>query len=90
MSENNTEIINEKDFTYNDVNYIARLYKMRGKTSTYGEIVYAQNNERVENQKGLVREILKLDGIEISTNANKINTHQAIKILIECLGDKNA
>lgn len=56
MLSKDDEIIKEKSFSYNNKKYIARLYYHNDKISTYGEIVYAKNGQRVPNMKGYARE----------------------------------
>ena len=79
------KIIKEKQFSFNDMNYIARLYYHNTKTSLYGEIVYKENNKRVDNIKGLAREFLKQYGISVPTDAKTMVTHNAVAKLVQKL-----
>ena len=83
MLSKDDEIIKEKSFSYNNKKYIARLYYHNDKISPYGEIVYAKNDQRVPNMKGLAREFLKSYGIEVSTDARITTTHNAVALLIQ-------
>lgn len=85
MLSKDDEIIKEKSFSYNNKKYIARLYYHNDKISPYGEIVYAENDQRVPNMKGLAREFLKSYGIEVSTDARITTTHTGIALLIQKL-----
>jgi hypothetical protein len=71
------EIKNEKEFEYNGKKYIARLFK-----NNYGEIIYKDNMTRPKNMKDIIRQYMKKYNIEISTDANKMTTHGAVKILL--------
>jgi len=72
------EIKKEKEFEHNGIKYIARILK-----NNYGEIIYKKNMTRPENMKDIIRQYLKKYNIEISTDANKMTTHKAIKILLD-------
>ena len=51
------------------------------KGGEYMEILEAASRRRVENQKQVCRDY----GIEVSTDANVMNTHTAIDLLVERL-----
>lgn len=51
------------------------------KLGEYKEIIYANNRQRVENQKDVCRDY----GIDVPTDPSIMNTHQAIKLLIDRL-----
>jgi hypothetical protein len=51
------------------------------RNGTYKEIIYESNRQRVGNEKDVCRDY----GINVSTDANIMNTHQAIDLLIERL-----
>jgi hypothetical protein len=51
------------------------------RTGEYKEIIHEHNRQRVENEKAVCRDY----GIVVSTDANIMNTHQAIDLLIERL-----
>lgn len=72
------EIRKSKEFEYNGRKYIARILK-----NNYGEIIYKENMTRPENMKDIIRQYLKKYNIEISTDANKMTTHRAVKILLD-------
>lgn len=55
------------------------IQKVEGEN--YKEILYSDTGERVENEKNVCREY----GIHVSTDANIMNTHQAIELLIAAL-----
>lgn len=73
------KIIKTKRFTLDGVQYIARLYTPRGRSDTYGEVVYSANGERPFNMKGIVRKFLAPRGISISTDARFEVTHSAVR-----------
>lgn len=77
------EIIKEKNFSLNGNQFIARLYRPNNKKSIYGEIVFKNGGNRPENMKDIVRQYLKPYNVEISTDANKMVTHRAVKILMD-------
>lgn len=85
MLSTNDEILEEKEFSYLSTCYIARLYRHNNKPNVYGEIVYKESGERVNNMKGFARDFLKDYGIEVPTDARIMNTHSAIKEIIEVL-----
>ena len=72
------EIKISKEFEYNGKKYIARILK-----NNYGEIIYKENMTRPKNMKEIIRQYLKKYNIEISTDANKMTTHGAVKILLD-------
>jgi hypothetical protein len=47
----------------------------------YLEIIYEDNRQRVENEKAICRDY----GIDVPTDANRMNSHTAIKQLVERL-----
>jgi hypothetical protein len=65
------------EFTINGVDYIIRQVAGRN----YNEIVYKSTNRRVENEKDVCRQY----GIDVPTDANVMNTHQAINLLIAAI-----
>jgi len=67
-----------KEFEHNGKKYIARILR-----NNYGEIIYKENMTRPENMKDIIRQYLKKYNIEISTDANIMTTHKAIKILMD-------
>jgi hypothetical protein len=79
------EILEEVAFVHHGIEYLARTYWKEDKPSVYGEIVYKETKERSRNMKGTVREYLRPFGIHISTSAYVINTHDAVKTLIQHL-----
>ena len=76
-----SKIIKEKVFSYENKEYIARLYKPKDNSVIYGGIF--DGDIVCKNMKSIVREYLKTYGKDISTN--DINTHKAVKILIDFL-----
>jgi len=75
-------IIKEKDFSFNGNQFIARLYRPDNNRVVYGEIVFKNNGIRPENMKDIVRQYLAPYNVEISTDARKMVTHKAVKILM--------
>jgi len=75
-------IIKEKKFVFENKEYIARLYKPRDNASIYGGIF--DGDTKCKNMKSIVREYLRLNGIEKTLDAT-VPTHSAVKILIEYL-----
>jgi hypothetical protein len=67
----------EKEFEYNSIKYIARIFE-----NNYGEIVYKENMTRPKNMKNIIRQYLKKYDIEISTDANVMTTHGAVRIIM--------
>jgi hypothetical protein len=65
------------EFTLNGVDYIIRQVAGRN----YNEIVYARTNQRVKIEKDVCRQY----GIDVSTDTNVMNTHRAIKLLIDAI-----
>lgn len=65
----------EIHFSINGTRYIIH------REGNYKEIIHADNLQRVENQKAVCRDY----GIEVSPNADVMNTHQAIDVLIQRL-----
>jgi len=72
------EIKKSKEFEYNGKKFIARILR-----NNYGEIIYKENMTRPDNMKDIIRQYLKKYNLEISTNANKMTTHRAVKILLD-------
>jgi hypothetical protein len=79
------EIIKETAFVHNGTEYLARTYCNGNNSFIYGEIIDKKTKKRPYNMKGIVREYLQPFGIPISTDANVINTHDAVKTLIQHL-----
>lgn len=80
---NKKEIIDQEDFLYNGVEYIARLYHPNGKSYVYGEIVYKETGARpYRKMRDIARQYLKPYGINIQTHANSNVTHIAVEKLI--------
>ena len=79
------KVIKEKEFVFENVDYIARLYSHGNEPMPYGEIVFKENNQRVHNMKGFARVLLKPCGIEVPMDAKKMVTHTAVALLIEKL-----
>jgi hypothetical protein len=77
-------IIKNKEFTYENRRYIARLYKLEGNSHTFGAILLKDNLRQQINMKNIAREYLHRFGINIPTSSN-VNTHTAVKKLIEIL-----
>jgi len=71
------EIKKSKEFEYNGKKFIARILR-----NNYGEIIYKENMTRPDNMKDIIRQYLKKYNLEISTDANKMTTHRAVKILL--------
>jgi hypothetical protein len=69
-------IVIELHFSINGTGYIIH----RGENG-HKEIIYEHNRQRVENEKTVCRDY----GIEVSPNADIMNTHKAIKLLIKNL-----
>ena len=65
----------EIHFSINGTGYIIH------RAGDYKEIICENNRQRVENEKAVCREY----GLEIPTDANCMNTHRAIELLIERL-----
>jgi hypothetical protein len=65
----------EIHFSINRTGYIIH------RKDRYKEIIYENNRLRVENQKDVCRAY----GLNVSTDAGIMNTHQAIDLLIENL-----
>ena len=86
-----SEIIETEDFTFEGINYTARLYHPKGKKYIYGEIVYKETETRpYRKMRDIARRFLKQYGINIPTNAKSDVTHIAIQKLLQILkGDKN-
>ena len=78
------EIIEEKEFSLNGIEYIARTYRPDN-NKIYSEIVFKSNGKRPNNMKNIAREYLRPLNIEISTDARIMVTHKAIKILMDNL-----
>ena len=74
-------IMKRIEFTLNNIEYI--IQDVPGKS--YKEILYKNTMRRVTNQKDVCRQY----GINVSTDANVMNTHQAIDLLVERLCAKN-
>ena len=66
------------NFYYGNIKYLAIKYNAR----KYA-IVEKEKNRPVSNMKDIAREYLKEYGIEISTDANVINTYSSIKLVME-------
>ena len=75
-----SKIIKEKIFFHENKKYFARLYKNNG--STFGGIF--DGDYKCENMKSIVREYLKINHKNISLDIG-INTHSAVKLLIDLL-----
>jgi hypothetical protein len=58
-----------------------RNYIIHKPNGGYMEILYEDNRQRVENEKAVCRDY----GMEVSTDANNMNSHTAIKRLVERL-----
>lgn len=71
-------IMETKEFSLNGIKYLAIKYNDR----KYA-IVEKENNRPVSNMKDIAREYLKRYGINISTDANVINTYSSIKLVME-------
>lgn len=67
-----------KEFTLNDKQYLAIKYSSK----KYG-IVSKVDNKPVPNMKEIAREYLKKFGIDVSTDANVMNTYSSIKLVME-------
>ena len=72
------EIKKEKEFELYGIKYIARIL-----ANNHGEIVYKENKTRPKNMKDIIRQYMKKYNVEISTDANKISTHGAVRKLFE-------
>ena len=72
------EVKMEKEFEFNNVKYIARIL-----VNNHGEILYKNNKTRPKNMKDIVRQYLKKNNVEISTDAKIITTHGAVRKLFE-------
>jgi hypothetical protein len=70
----------EKEFKHNGIRYIARVFN-----NNYGEIIYKENMTRPKNMKDIIRQYLKKYNVEISTEANKMTTHGAVRMLLKYL-----
>ena len=76
-------VIKEKEFSLNNIQYIARVFIPEGKTTHYGEIVYKNNGQRPENKmKDIVRQYLMQFNVEISADSNVMTTHKAVRLLM--------
>jgi hypothetical protein len=71
----------EKRFILENNEYIARLYKPKDSSTVHGGIFNGE--EKCKNMKSIVREYLKLKGEKPLDSG--VNTHTAVKILIELL-----
>jgi hypothetical protein len=71
-SKGRTIIVIEIHFSINRTRYIIHS------AGNYKEIIYEHDRRRVENQKAVCRDY----GIDVSTDPNVMNTHQAIDLLI--------
>lgn len=67
-----------KEFSLNGKKYLAIKFNSRKYS-----IVMKDTNIPVPNMKQIAREYLKNYGIDISTDANVINTYSSIKIVME-------
>lgn len=77
-------IIDQEEFSFAGVSYIARLYHPAGKTAVYGEIVYKETYERPNGKmRDIARKYLKPYGVKIQTSSKKDVTHVAVRKLIE-------
>jgi hypothetical protein len=63
------------EFSIDGVEYV--IQNVDGEN--YKEIVYKKTGQRVENEKDVCRKY----GIDVPTDANVMNTHQAIELLID-------
>lgn len=72
------DIIEEKEFKLNGTVYIARKYR-----GTKRDIIYKETRESVENIKGIARSYLKQFNENVSTDANIINTYNAVNLLMK-------
>ena len=66
--------MNRIEFTLNGIEYIIQNVPER----SYKEIIYKSTGCRVGNEK----EVCRQHGINVSTDANIMNTHQAIDLLV--------
>ena len=71
-------IMETKEFSLNGIMYLAIKHNVQ----KYA-IVEKENNRPVSNMKDIAREYLKRYGINISTDANVINTYSSIKLVME-------
>jgi hypothetical protein len=86
MDNNNKKIIKERCFLLGGEKFIARLYiPPKNKNFVYGEIVYKKDKKRPNSMKDIVRQYLRPHGIEIPTDARRVVTHSAVKMLIDFL-----
>jgi len=77
------KVIEEKDFSFNGNQFIARLYRPDNNKGIYGEILFKKSGNRPENMKDIVRQYLIPYNVEISTDARKMVTHKAVKTLMK-------
>lgn len=76
--EKNMDIVEEKEFKLNGTVYIARNYK-----GTKRDIIYKETREVVKNIKGIARAYLKQFNENVSTDANVMNTYDAVNLLMK-------
>lgn len=76
--EENMDIVEEKEFKLNGTVYIARKYK-----GTKRDIIYKESREVVKNIKGIARGYLKQFNENVSTDANVMNTYNAVNLLMK-------
>jgi len=67
----------EVSFRLNDILYVARSY--------YPEIIEKDNPQQQINEMDIARQVLKNHGKDVPRDANKMNTHSAIRKLINVL-----
>lgn len=72
------DIVEEKEFKLNGTVYIARKYK-----GTKKDIIYKETREVVKNIKGIARSYLKQFNENVSTDANVMNTYDAVDLLMK-------
>lgn len=86
---NGKQIIDQEDFSFEGIEYTARLYHPQGKNLVYGEIVYKENGERpYRKMRDIARQYLKPYRIEIPTEASSNVTHVAVKKLIAVIREE--
>lgn len=72
------DIVEEKEFKLNGTVYIARKYR-----ETKRDIIYKETREVVKNIKGIARAYLKQFNENVSTDANVMNTYDAVTLLMK-------